>query len=226
MISSFISGNERILRLRKRPKETSSKAKTTRVPFGNQATKVLSIPTIADEYNYHIGAVDEFNHLTTQNASLWHVERGGYQALEHWLLRTVLINCYLLALCSDLPEPREVNFRSQQDFRRQLISALITKSNGGKHYPKRGISRISGRADQVPIKAHKQVKLKRVGEYVNCKGLRFTDRPKRRLLLSQIAANQGRGSSRHESQYGYEQCDIHLCKKRGYFNIFHRERQN
>ena len=112
MMSSFMSGDERVLRLRKRPKETSSKAKTARVPFGNQATKVLSIPAIADGYNYHIGAVDEFDHLTTQNAGLRHVERGGHQVLEHWLLRTVLINYYLLALCSDIPEPRAISFRS------------------------------------------------------------------------------------------------------------------
>jgi hypothetical protein len=83
MMSSFISSNERVLRLRKRPKETSSKAKTTRVPFGNQAIKILSIPVITDGYNYHIGVVNEFNHLTAQNASLRHVERGGHQALEH-----------------------------------------------------------------------------------------------------------------------------------------------
>jgi hypothetical protein len=30
IISSFMSGNEKVLRLRKRPKETSSKAKTSR----------------------------------------------------------------------------------------------------------------------------------------------------------------------------------------------------
>jgi hypothetical protein len=108
-----MSGDERVLWLRKRPKETSSKAKTARVPFSSQATKVLSIPIITDRYNYHMGAVDEFNYLTSQNASLRHVERGGHQALEHWLLRIVLINCYLLALCSDVPEPREVSFRSQ-----------------------------------------------------------------------------------------------------------------
>ncbi len=119
MMSSFISGDERILRLRKRPKETSSKSKTARIPFGNQAIKVLSIPTVADGYTYHMGAIDEFNHLTAQNAGLRHVRRGGYQALDHWLLRTILINCYLLALCSDIPKPRQVSFRSQQDFRRQ-----------------------------------------------------------------------------------------------------------
>jgi hypothetical protein len=221
MMSSFMSGDERVLRLRKRPKETSSKAKTAQIPFGSQATKVLSIPAIADGYNYHMGAVDEFDHLTAQNAGLRHVERGGHQALEHWLLRTVLINCYLLALCSDLPEPREVNFRSQQDFRRQLISALIAKSKDSEICPKRAISRISGGADQVPLRAHKQVKLGRKGECVNCKGLRAKDRPKKRLPLSQIAANYGRESSRHESKYGCLQCDVHLCKERGCFDVFH-----
>jgi hypothetical protein len=59
-----------------------------------------------------MGAVDEFNHLTTQNAGLRHVERGGHQVLKHWLLCTVLINCYLLALCNNAPEPRQVNFQS------------------------------------------------------------------------------------------------------------------
>ena len=107
-----MSGDKRVQRLRKRPKETSSKAKTTREPFGLDPVKVLSIPAIVDRYNYHIGAVDEFDHLTAQNARLRHIERGGHQALEHWLLYIVLINSYLLALYSDIPEPREVSFRS------------------------------------------------------------------------------------------------------------------
>jgi hypothetical protein len=112
-MSSFISGNQRINRLRKRPKETSSKAKTARKPFSRESIKVLLIPAITDGYNYHMGAVNEFDHLTAQNTGLQYVERGGYQALEHWLLRTVLINYYLLALCSNIPEPRAVSFRSQ-----------------------------------------------------------------------------------------------------------------
>jgi len=112
MMSSVWSGDQRVIRLRKRPKETSSKAKTARVPFGKDAVKELSIPAIADGYNYHIGAVNEFNHLTAQNAGLRYIKRGGHQALEHWLLRTVLVNYYLLALCYDVPEPRQISFRS------------------------------------------------------------------------------------------------------------------
>jgi hypothetical protein len=64
LIMSFVlSGDERVVQLRKRPKETSFKAKTSRLPFGEDAVKELSIPTIADAYNYHMGAVDEFDHL-------------------------------------------------------------------------------------------------------------------------------------------------------------------
>jgi hypothetical protein len=77
-MSSFILGNARIKRLRKRPKESSSKAKTTRVLFRKESTKVLSIPVVTDSYNYYIGVVDEFNYLTTQNASLRQIKRRGY----------------------------------------------------------------------------------------------------------------------------------------------------
>ena len=119
-------------------------------------------------------------------------------------------------------EPREVSFRSQQDFRRQLVSALLAKGKDSEICPKRTISRISGGADQVPTRAYDQVKLKRRGECVNCKGLRFRDRPKKRLTLGEIAANEKRESSRHESIYGCLQCDVHLCKNRGCFDIFHR----
>ncbi len=83
MMSSVLSGDEKVVRLRKRPKETSSKAKTSRVPFGREPVKELSIPAIADEYNYHMGAVNAFDQLTGQNAGLRPVRRGGHQALEH-----------------------------------------------------------------------------------------------------------------------------------------------
>jgi hypothetical protein len=63
-MSSVLLGDERIARLRRRPKETSSKAKTSRVPFRKEPVKELSIPAITDEYNYHIGAVNAFDHLT------------------------------------------------------------------------------------------------------------------------------------------------------------------
>jgi hypothetical protein len=63
MISSIMSSDKRVIRLKKRLKETSFKVKTTRVPFSKDSIKELSIPAIVDGYNYYIRAVNEFNHL-------------------------------------------------------------------------------------------------------------------------------------------------------------------
>jgi hypothetical protein len=223
MMSSVMSGDEKVLRLRKRPKETSSKAKTARAPFGHDAVKELLIPAVVDGYNYHMGVVDEFDHLIAQNAGLRHVRRGGAQALEHWLLRIVLVNSYLLALCSDAPEPRPINFRNQQDFRRQIIGALLAMGKHSDISLKRNISKISQGANETPVQFHEKVKMVKRGECVSCKGLRFGDRPKKRVALGQIAANQGRESRRTDTIYGCKQCDVHLCDKRGCFEAFHAE---
>jgi hypothetical protein len=56
--------DKRVVRLKKRPKETSFKAKTTRALFSKEAIKELSIPAITDKYNYDIVVVNKFNHLT------------------------------------------------------------------------------------------------------------------------------------------------------------------
>jgi len=224
IISSILSGDERVVRLRRRPKETSSKAKTSRVPFWEDPVKELSIPVIADTYNYYMGAVNEFDHLTAQNPGLRRVRRGGSQALEHWLLRTVLVNCYLLVLCSDIPESRQVSFRSQQDFRKQLISSLLSMSRDTSICPKRRISRISEGADQVPLRSHEQVKMGKRGYCVACKGLRFGDRPQKRVALGVIAANSGRKNSNHSSRFGCKQCDVFLCDNSSCFEVFHREK--
>jgi hypothetical protein len=63
MILSTLLGDKKVLRLRKRPKETSSKAKTSREPFKSDVIKELLIPIVIDGYNYHMGAIDEFDYI-------------------------------------------------------------------------------------------------------------------------------------------------------------------
>jgi hypothetical protein len=104
MMSFVLLIEEEVVRLRKRLKETSFKAKTSRVPFKKELVKELNIPVITDKYNHHMGAIDEFDHLIAQNLKLRPYKRGGSQALEHWLLHIVLVNCYLLALYNDVLE--------------------------------------------------------------------------------------------------------------------------
>jgi hypothetical protein len=57
-MSSILSSDERVIRLRRRLKETSFKVKIARAPFGKEAIKELNILAIADRYNYYIGAVN------------------------------------------------------------------------------------------------------------------------------------------------------------------------
>jgi len=74
----------------------------------------------------------------------------------------------------------------------------------------------------VSKELHTQVKLSKKGLCVYCKGLRYGDQPKKRVALAQIASNQGRESLTHQSFYGYKKCDVHLCRNRGCFDVFHR----
>ena len=62
-MSFVFSSDDKVVRLRKRLKETSFKVKTLRVLFGEETIKEFSILVIADIYNYYMGVIDEFNYL-------------------------------------------------------------------------------------------------------------------------------------------------------------------
>jgi hypothetical protein len=89
---------------------------------------------------------------------------------------------------------------------------------------KRRISRISQTADQEPVQSHKIVKMAKRGYCIACKGLRYGDRPRKRVALSQIASNKGRESSKHSFSFGCKQCDVHLCNYNSCFERFHKEK--
>jgi hypothetical protein len=57
-MSTFWDGKKKVLRTRKRPKQTAGNAIVSRRPFGDHSTKALWIPELYDAYNEYIGAVD------------------------------------------------------------------------------------------------------------------------------------------------------------------------
>jgi hypothetical protein len=73
------------------------------------------------------------------------------------------------------------------------------------------------------MQAHELVRISKRGFCVYCKGLKYGDRPKKRVALGQIAANQSRESTDHKSRFGCKQCDVYLCNKGGCFEAFYRE---
>ena len=78
-----MEGNEKVQRERKRPKETLSKAKAARVPFEDQPRKTLWISQLLDKYNFNVSAVDQHDHMASQNEGLGWVRRGDSQDIEH-----------------------------------------------------------------------------------------------------------------------------------------------
>ena len=89
---STVNNEERYIeKFRKRPSETSTSAKTARIPFGNHARKLLDIPEFDEEYNHQMEAVDEGNKLKRANTREMICRRGGHQSLFTWCLDTVLL---------------------------------------------------------------------------------------------------------------------------------------
>jgi len=113
-----IDGNEnRIERVRRRPRVTSTNATKVREIFGNASKKSLPIPIVIDDYNHFMGRVDIADQLRGYYATQLTVRRT-WMPLFFWLLDTVIINSYLILKKSG------INI-SHKDFRIQLVWDLI-----------------------------------------------------------------------------------------------------
>src|SRR5687768_13063729 len=97
MMSTVYNGKEDVISCRKRPKQTKKYEEEKHKPFKGQATADLPIPACFEFYNQEIGPIDYFDQLTSSLSGLRRVRRGAWRALEHWLLRAVLANTYVIA---------------------------------------------------------------------------------------------------------------------------------
>ncbi|KAH9224535.1 hypothetical protein DL95DRAFT_473064 [Leptodontidium sp. 2 PMI_412] len=118
-LSTENDGQREVKCLRKRPSETSSLAKTSRVPFGPNATAWLAIPEYQYLYNHQMGTVDRGNQLKKPNSLELLCRLGGHQSLVTWLKDTAITNAYLLSFHSDVP--REEKWTDQTAFRTAII---------------------------------------------------------------------------------------------------------
>lgn len=84
MLSSHFSGSEPpVLTLRHCPSKSSTKAKTARVPFDGQATKMLPIPAVVHSYNRNMNGVDIADQYRSYYASSRRIRRGLWKALQY-----------------------------------------------------------------------------------------------------------------------------------------------
>jgi hypothetical protein len=217
--STVYHGNTTITRSRKRPKLTSSSAKTARAVFGDKPRKDLEIPVFADDYNHIMNGCDRGNQLKSYNPGLRPIRCGGWQSLFHWLLNTVLVNSYLLSFHSDVS--KELKFQDQVKFRNALIDALFKAGKAGPAQRKR--ANIGTNYDGFTTPAHRHSKEHRGvrGDCRNCKGERHGETPRKRVVLGQISPNLSEKRPRKTSVYGCRECNIPLCKEGLCFDQYH-----
>ena len=87
MISNYFDGSEApIQSLRRCPSKTSTKQKTTRMPFDSMPTKMLPIPAAVSTYNHHMNGVDIADQLRSYYSSTRRMRRGAWKALLYLFL--------------------------------------------------------------------------------------------------------------------------------------------
>ncbi|GES98581.1 hypothetical protein RCL_jg5468.t1 [Rhizophagus clarus] len=124
-IHQIDNGNEnRIERIRRRPRETSTNAVKVRAVFGTASKKSLPIPVVIDDYNHFMGGVDITDQLRGYYGTQLPVRRT-WMPLFFWLLDTALINSYLIL------KKINANVNHQKDFRMQLAWDLIKEDLEG-----------------------------------------------------------------------------------------------
>lgn len=98
-MSTVFKGNERIECKRKKPSTDHIRARPIQRFFGDETVKLISIPTVAAEYNNEMNHVDRGDQLRSYHSYDHPVRRGAWQALTwHFLLEVILVNSYILQL--------------------------------------------------------------------------------------------------------------------------------
>jgi hypothetical protein len=128
------------------------------------------IPELYDAYNHKMGAVHVANQLQGHNSGQRRLRRGGGQAVEHFLLMTVLVNCYLSAFYSEWEGKRKP--RSQDNFRIQLVKALLVFGQDAEVPKKRLYPYTDSEALEVPLHRHEHIKMPTRKDCAACKGVR------------------------------------------------------
>ncbi|KAM6514259.1 hypothetical protein FALCPG4_18906 [Fusarium falciforme] len=116
--------DERAIRRRKKPSSGKSEAKPIRRFFGDEAVKLINIPTVAAEYNDQMNHVDRGDQLRSYYAYDHPLRRGAWQALAWtFLLDVALVNSYVAQLRG--PQPNWKRYTNQREWRECIYNELF-----------------------------------------------------------------------------------------------------
>ena len=220
---------ETILRTRRRPAKTATNARTSRHIFGHifgdLPTKQLLIPRVIDDYNHHMGGVDQTDQLRSYfNTQSKH--NKNWKPLWHFLLDSTVTNCLQIHRSN---HHELANRFTQKEFRTKLAVDLFSYSERLTHY---GVSS----EPQKPLtnyiihhhaRAHHHRRLfyTTTRARLPCKlaGRRpATGGIIKRNALGELSVNTGRSNEglvkrrigQIRSHWGCQLCNMPICKQR------------
>ena len=144
----------RVLRDRRRPRETSTNSKKVREIFEGSSCKTIPIPTIVDDYNHNMGGVDVADQLRSYYSTQLAVSRT-WMPLFFWILDTSIINSYIIG------KKLGIN-QNHKSFRLELIQELIKDSlnnNNTKRTTRSDSDSQSARMEEVLDKSAKKIRV-------------------------------------------------------------------
>ncbi|KAJ3453257.1 hypothetical protein MRS44_017504 [Fusarium solani] len=115
--------DERVIRQRKKPSSKKSEAKPIRCFFGDEAVKMINIPTVAAAYNDEMNHVDRGDQLRSYYKYDHRLRRGAWQALAWtFLLDVALVNSYVAQLHG---QPNWKRFTNHREWRECIYNELF-----------------------------------------------------------------------------------------------------
>jgi hypothetical protein len=226
---------ERTPKKRKKPANTGSKAQSRQIQqlFGNAATKVISIPTVAASYNDEMNHVDRGDQLRSYTSYEHRFRRGPWQALLwSFLLDIALANSFILQLKTTSPNWKP--YTTLKDWKKCIYNAIFIAYAQESGERKRN---RSGKEEDIEDPETHQKHIQREINWVwrgiksdclACQGFRQGEcRPskvRKGSYLDEVSGNAGR-TGHHgrgkQTEYGCQVCDVAICNDPSCWYFYH-----
>jgi len=222
-ITTAYSLKETIEKLRKRPSLTSTNARIVRPVFGEEHSKLLSIPLAIDAYNHYMNGVDTHNHLRKNLTVHRSYEARTWRPLWYYMLDTCSVNSYLI----HEGKSSNINKRGHRRFQQSLSEELRNTPYSDVEIAtkKRRYGKIIPMPNQEAL-VHDWVPLKKREYCIWCQKHSEGRTPKRsRPALAQLINGEQTNSRIRpsRSQYGCHSCKVCLCRKGDCWEQFHSQ---
>jgi hypothetical protein len=230
-LSTVYTGYEFSRRSRRRPTITSPWSAPIKEEFGDNYIMDLELLSVAADYNDLMNAVDISDQYRAQTTSDHRERRGAARALAwSFHLSVAVANSFLLQKLGDPSWPKVT---TQAEWLQRIVDDICVQ------YGQTGTSRQRYRAgDEItPFPLHKRVKRTnsncqaclgvQIGYRTRGQALRRRKRARAAAPLNEASDDalnrQVRKTSRVQTRWGCEQCNVAICNNDKCWYFYHRQ---